>query len=187
MQEIDCTKISGKDIVERVVANPDFFYCIVKSYESQLKSYISRLTNTDNEEVEDILQESFIKVYENINSYNADYKFSTWLYRIVRNETINHWRKNKKRLKDVQLDVTEDFVFNLRADIDLAKELDKNLIKEKINKAINKLPFKYREVIVLRYIEDKDYKDISDILKKPVNTIGTLLNRAKKELKNILE
>lgn len=180
MQEIDCTKLSGKDIVERIIANPDFFYCIVRSYEPQLKAYIARLTSVDNEEVEDILQEAFIKVYKNINSYDSDFKFSTWLYRIVRNETINHWRKNKKRFEDVQLDISEDFIFNLKADIDLVDELDKKLIKEDIAKALNKLPFKYKEVIVLRYMEDKDYQDISDIIKKPVNTVGTLLNRAKK-------
>jgi len=187
MQDIDCTKLSGKDIVERVVANPDFFYCIIRSYEGQLKAYIARITNVDNEEVEDILQEAFIKVYENINSYDSDFKFSSWLYRIVRNETISHWRKNKKRLEDVQLDITEDFIFNLKADTDLNTELDKKLVKEDITKALNKLPFKYKEVLVLRYIEDRDYKDIGDIIKKPVNTVGTLISRAKKELKNILE
>ncbi|MFW0861993.1 MAG: RNA polymerase sigma factor [Candidatus Komeilibacteria bacterium] len=187
MHDIDCTKLSGKDIAERVVASPDFFYCIVRSYEGQLKAYIARITNVDNEEVEDILQEAFIKVYENINSYDSDFKFSSWLYRIVRNETISHWRKNKKRLEDVQLDITEDFISNLRADTDLNTELDEKFVKEDIQKALNKLPFKYKEVLVLRYIEDRDYKDIGDIIKKPVNTVGTLISRAKKELKNILE
>lgn len=187
MQDIDCTKISGKDIVERVIANPDFFYCIVRSYEGQLRAYISRLTNVSNEEIEDILQESFIKIYENINSYDNDYKFSTWLYRIVHNETISHWRKHKKRLNDVQLDISDDFFVNIQSDTDLIKEVDSAIVKEKIKGALNQLPFKYREVIILRYMEDKDYQDISDILKKPVNTIGTLLNRAKSQLKIILD
>ena len=187
MQDIDCSKLSGKDIVERVIANPDFFYCIVRTYEGQLKAYIARLTNVDNEEVDDILQEAFIKVYQNINNYDSDFKFSSWLYRIVRNETISHWRKNKKRLEDVQLDITEDFIFNLRADTDLVEEQDKKFVKEDIEAALNKLSFKYKEVIILRYLEDRDYQDISDIIKKPINTVGTLLNRAKKELKNILK
>lgn len=187
MNDVDCTKMSGKDIVERVIADQDFFYCIVRSYEGQLRAYISRLTNVSQDEIEDILQEAFIKIYHNINSYDLDYKFSTWLYRIVRNETISYWRKNKKRLEDVQLDISEDFINTLKADTDLQKEVDQDFVKENVEKAINKLSFKYREVIILRYIEDRDYQDISDILQKPVNTVGTLLSRAKKELKIILK
>lgn len=187
MQDIDCTKISGKNIVERVLANPDFFYCIVKSYEGQLKTYITRLTNIHPEEVDDVLQEVFIKIYQNINSYDPDFKFSTWLYRITRNETISYWRKHKKSSGDIQLDISKDFVINLRGDTDLPSEMDKKFVKENIQAAINKLPFKYREVVILRYMEDRDYQDIGDILKKPVNTVGTLLNRARNQLKTILE
>ena len=58
--------------------------------------------------------------------------------------------------------------------------------KERVENAIQKLEVKYREIIILRYTQDKTYEEISDILRKPVNTVGTLINRAKKELKNIL-
>ena len=187
MQDIDCKNLSGKEIVERVITDPDFFYCIVRSYENQLKAYISKLTNTSNEEVEDILQEAFIKIYKNINSYDSDFKFSTWLYSIARNETISYWRRHKKRFNDVPLDITNDLFSNLRADNDLVKDFDGRLLKENINQLINKLPFKYKEVIILRYMEDRDYNDISDIIKKPVNTVGTLLSRAKKELKKLIK
>jgi RNA polymerase sigma-70 factor, ECF subfamily len=187
MENIDCKKLSGKDIVERVIANPDFYACVVSTYENQLRYYIARLTNIHNEEVDDVLQEIFIKAYQNINSYDADFKFSTWLYRIAHNETISYWRKHKKQLNDVQLDTSEDFVANIKDDTDLPSDMDREFIKENIQVALCKLPFKYREVIVLRYLEDRDYQDISDILKKPVSTVGTLLKRAKSKLKIILE
>ena len=186
MENIDCTKILGEDIVERVISNPDFYACVVNSFAGQLKRYVARLTNVHPEEIDDILQEIFIKAYQNINNYDSDYKFSTWLYRIAHNETISYWRKHKKSSGDIQLDISEDFVGTLKADTDLNLEVDEKINKEYIQSAINKLPFKYKEVIVLRYLEDKEYQEISDIIKKPVNTIGTLLNCAKKQLYEIL-
>jgi RNA polymerase sigma-70 factor (ECF subfamily) len=182
----DCKEIPDSQIKARILADPNFYYCVMRTYETQLKNYIRRLTNVSEDELDDILQEVFIRAYENINSYDDSFKFSSWLYRIAHNETISYWRKHRRRWEDVSLDVSEDFVETLKGEINLNEEIDQLLLKDKIQTAIDQLPFKYREVMVLRYLEDRDYQDIGDIIKKPINTVGTLINRAKKQLKEIL-
>ena len=182
----DCKQIEDKELVAKIIADPDFYACVVQEYEAKLGRYVRRLTNVHPDEIDDILQEIFIKAYQNINNYDSDYKFSSWLYRIAHNETISHWRKYKKSSNDIQLDVSEDFVKTLKDDTDLNAEVDTKFTRDYVQSAIAKLPFKYREVIVLRYLEDKDYQEIGDIIKKPVNTVGTLLNRAKKKLADLI-
>jgi RNA polymerase sigma-70 factor (ECF subfamily) len=76
----------------------DAFYCIVNKYENKLLKYILRITNIDLEDAENLLQEVFIKVYKNINDYNTDFAFSSWIYRITHNITIDFHRKNKDKI-----------------------------------------------------------------------------------------
>ncbi|MFH1668215.1 MAG: RNA polymerase sigma factor [Candidatus Komeilibacteria bacterium] len=186
MEQSDCQKMSGREIVKRVIADPEFYSCIIQTYEERLRSYIRRLTNVHPDEVDDILQEVFIKAYENINSYDKDYQFSTWLYRIARNETISYWRKHKKRFNDQSLDIGDDFLDTLRSDVNLNVQIDNQLLREKMNLVLQKMPIKYREVVVLYYFEEHNYQEISDILKKPISTVGTLLKRAKQQLKDLI-
>ena len=87
----------------------------------------------------------------------------------------------------VSFDADENFKNMLEAEGDLAKKIEAKDMAKIIGKILSQIRIDYREVLMLRFMEDKDYNEISDILKKPVGTIGTLLNRAKKELKNELE
>jgi len=159
----------------------DYFACLVKRYESKLSAYLRRLFNLGKEDVEDILQESFIKAYLNLNDFDKDLKFSSWLYRITHNQAISAWRKTKAR--GYSLSLEENEWLELASGLDLSEEFARHQDKVVLTEALSRLPLKYREVLVLKFLEEKNYKEISDILKKPEGTIGTLINRGKKFLK----
>lgn len=190
MGNIKAEEKSDFDLVKLSLESQDNYIFIVDKYEDKITRYIKRLGNLSNEDIEDLLQDIFMKVYKNLNNFNPELKFSSWIYRIAHNETINKFKKNH----NVNLNFDDiDFFINKMLDcIDCHKEnieknLDNKILGIKINKVLSKMDIKYKEVLVLKFIEDKDYNEISDIIKKPVNTVGTLINRAKKQFKNIYE
>jgi RNA polymerase sigma-70 factor (ECF subfamily) len=180
---------SDAQLVKLSLEDPKYFGQLVERYEKKLLRYIRRLSGLEIESAEDILQEAFIKVYVNLNEYDSDFTFSSWIYRITHNETINHLRKYSKA--DIIPLETDDETGNLieilKSEINIEDETNKKDIVEKIRVAISMLPQKYREVLILRYIEDMDYKEISDILKMPMGTVATTINRAKEKFKQIAE
>ncbi len=160
---------------------------IVRRYQNKLFSYLYRLAG-NKEEAEDLLQNVFVKVYKNIKRFDTKRKFSSWIYRIAHNEAVNFLKKRgQKRFVSLEdIETTKDkleTVSPAKSPIDawISKEL-----KKEMRTALDKLPGKYKEVLILRYFSDKSYEEISEILEKPVNTIGTLLNRAKKKLLQII-
>lgn len=168
-----------RDLVTASLANRDAFLDIVKLYEKPLSSYIKRLTRVDEDELQDILQEVFIKTYLNLNEFNSDLKFSSWIYRIAHNHVISRYRKLKARPEGNAINIDEEGLKNLADGIDIAIQTDLNLASEEINKILNLLEEKYREVLVLKFLEEKSYEEISDILKKPAGTVASMINRAK--------
>lgn len=183
----DLKNKSDEELAGLVIDNPDFYYFLMERYEAKILRYIRRISNFSKETTEDLGQEIFLKAYENINDLDENLKFSSWLYRIARNHVISFWRKNKNRKLVSSFDADENFKNMFESDEDIAKDLEKKITAEEIGKILEKMKIEYREVLVLRFLEDKDYNEISDILKKPVGTVGTLLNRAKKEFKKELE
>ncbi len=180
MRQEDCVKLTDNDLVKLSLDNSDYYSCLIRRYETKLLRYISRLSKLDREDSEDILQNVFIKTYYHLNDYNSDLQFSSWIYRIAHNETVSEIRKRSIR-PTVSLD-NEDFkivedVFNIE------KEIDSEFDKEKVLRVISSLDNKYKEVLTLRYLEDKNYLEISDILKKPVSTVGNLIARGKNKFR----
>lgn len=180
---------SDKAIVELSLQNDQYFDQLVERYEAKLGRYIFRLARLDNETKEDLLQEVFIKVYRNLNDYDDSFSFSSWIYRITHNEVMSFFRKVKVRPKIVNPkseEVDTEFINLLPDDTDLPEELEKQELAVKVRDAVFSLPKKYREILVLRYLEDKSYNEISDILRKSVNSVTVMVNRAKKRLKKQL-
>ena len=164
------------------------FAQLVQRYEQKLSRYIRRLTNLNTQCVEDVLQEAFIKIYKNLNNFDPTLSFSSWAYRITHNEALNYIRKHKnKEIAPLETDDkdTVSLIDLLESDTNIEAEVAQKEIAEKIRLVIKKLPKKYRDVIILYYLEQKDYLEISDILKKPMGTIATLLNRAKSKFKTL--
>ncbi len=169
---------SDEELVKKTISDSSFFAELIGRYERRLGAYLKRF-GFEQKDIEDALQEIFISIYKNLNAFDPKLKFSSWIYRIAHNYAVSVYRK--KKIQTVEL--TENFVKDLKAENDLLEELDKSVTFEIVAKALAQVELKYREVLVLRYFEDKDYDEISDILKKPAGTVATLLNRAKKQFK----
>lgn len=177
---------TDEEIVELVPKNRDFFSVLIRRYEGKLTRYVWRIGGGTKESVEDVVQNIFIKAYVNIKSFRKGQKFSSWLYGIAHNECIDYWRKNKKHA-NISLDENTELASVLASSEDIAENLFRKEEGKQIRKMLDQLPVKFKEVLVLRYLEDKDYQEISDILKKPVSTVGTLIHRAKAQLKNLVK
>lgn len=177
---------SDAELVRLTLKHQDNFLYLVDRYKTRLTSYIMRLTNVNIEDAEDILQDVFIKVYLNLNDFNQDLKFSSWIYRIAHNQVISQHRKLKARPEGYAVDIESQAARNLAADIDIAAEADFNLLKENIMRVLNDLPVQYREILILRFLEEKSYQEISDILKKSPGTVASTINKAKQEMRKKL-
>jgi RNA polymerase sigma-70 factor (ECF subfamily) len=173
---------SDIELVARSLQNPDNYAELVERYEAPLLRYIARISNVSKAEAEDLLQNVFLKAYQNLNDFDPKLKFSSWIYRIAHNEVVSNWRRKSARASEVQLEDADAAGF-FRSAFDLQKEVDEKILAARVREVLTKLPKKYQEVLILRYIEDKDYNEISDILRKPGGTVATLLNRAKKDFK----
>lgn len=184
---IDLDKKTDEEVAKLVLEDQEYFLCIVKRYELKIFNYIRRISNVSHEEAEDVLQNVFIKVYRNINDFDTDLKFSSWIYRIAHNEVIDNFRKNKARPQTNDLDMNDDRIKVLASEFDIEKEIDKKHLKIIINNALNELDVKFKEILVLKFLEEKDYNEISDIIKKPKGTVASRINKAKEELKRVLE
>jgi RNA polymerase sigma-70 factor (ECF subfamily) len=180
--------ISDEKLAQKSIKNEEAFAELVERYEAKLIRYIQRLTALPQNRAEDILQEVFIKIYKNLNSFNPNLKFSSWAYRITHNETINQIKKIK-RSRDIPLEIEkqdeQNLINILESDTNIKQEAIQKETAGLVRKTLNNMPLKYRDVLVLYYLEQKDYAEISDILKKPAGTVATLLHRAKSKFKTL--
>jgi len=182
----ECINKTDEQIVVLTLKNQDYYLCLMKRYEAKLLNYILKISNISREDGEDILQEVFIKAYQNLNDFDLNYKFSNWIYSIAHNITISAFRKKKVRPQTVSWE-DKDLNNLLESTLELEDTSLQKLTYKHVLEKINQLPVKYKDVLILKFVEGKDYQEISDILHKPMGTIATLINRAKISLKQGLE
>ncbi len=174
------SKLSDEVLMQHAPSDLSAFETLIERYEAKLLRYVLRISQVSTEEAEEVLQEAFLKAWVNIHSFDPSLKFSSWIYRIVHNETISLHRKHKSRGLDKKISIEEN-LFEIHDEAkDLETALDTKLQADAVRDCLNRLPKNYRDVLVLRYLEDQSYEEISDIIKKPIGTVGTLVNRAKK-------
>ena len=158
------------------------FNILIGRYEDKIRRY-SRKFLSDNADIEDVLQNIFLKAYENIQSFDTKRKFSSWLYRIAHNELVNTLKKKKRNpLSFFDLDIIFPQYFH---DDSLNQQIDRRDMQETINKCLDKLGPKYREPIILYYFENLSYQEIADIMQIPASTVGIRIKRAKDTIKSI--
>jgi len=182
----ECINKTDEQIVILTLKNQDYYLCLMKRYEAKLLNYILKISNISREDGEDILQEVFIKAYQNLNDFDLNFTFSNWIYSIAHNITISAFRKKKVRPQTISWE-DKDLNNILESTLNVENTSLRKLTYQHILKKINQLPLKYKDVLILKFMEGKDYQEISDILHKPMGTIATLINRAKKSLKQGLE
>ncbi len=174
---------TDEEIVKLSLADQEYFLHIIKRYKLKLYRYVLRISNIDPEEAEDILQEVFMKVYKNLNDFDDSLKFSSWIYRITHNQVISNFRKITARPQKTGFDLDDDIIKNIASEFNLIKDVDDKILQTSIAKVLDEMSVKYKEVLVLKFLEEKSYNEISDIIKKPIGTVGSMMNRAKKEFK----
>lgn len=176
---MDIRKLSDEKLVLFVQRNSgEGFDEVIDRYQKKLFGYVIRILK-DEDQAEDVVQETFIAAYRNINGFDTKRKFSSWIYRIAHNKAINEIRKNRK---NVSLEDAPEIADNEGKE-KIEAELDKGQVRELLERHIDVLPLKYKEIIILRFFEDKSYEEISDILKIPISTAGVRIKRGLERLK----
>jgi RNA polymerase sigma-70 factor (ECF subfamily) len=187
MKESPLIELTDQEIVVKTLKDKDFFGEIIDRYDAKLTRYIARLGVRNQEDQLDVLQEIFLKVYKNLNGFDQSMQFSSWIYRISHNEAVSWYRKKNVRPEGHLIADSEELLGFLSAKDNAQDKLfDETVNADQVNAALLKIDAKYREVIVLRFFEHKEYEEISDILKIPIGSVGTLLHRGKKQLANEL-
>ena len=135
--------------------------------------------------VEDLVQDIFMKAFKNLKNYKNDYAFSTWLYRIATNHTIDYLRKKKLHTFSINTDSSDEDQAPIQLE-DEDSHTDEPMIrrqrKNKVHEAIDQLPEKYRLIILKRHIEEKSYQEISEEMDIPLGTVKAHIFRARELL-----
>ncbi|HVB20076.1 MAG TPA: RNA polymerase sigma factor [Candidatus Paceibacterota bacterium] len=160
--------------------NEAAFGVLMSRYQPKLLRY-GRKFLSDNAPIEDVVQEVFIKTYQNILGYDAARPFSPWIYRIAHNMFVNTLRHNSRHpLITVDLDL---FSAHAAYERDPAEDEEREHMRALVDRGLNALPPIYREVVVLYYLEQLGYQEIADVLHVPVGTVGIRLRRAREAIK----
>jgi RNA polymerase sigma factor (sigma-70 family) len=163
---------------------------IMRKYQDSVRNIIFKIIH-DQDELDDLVQETFIKAFSSLKSFNEQYSFATWIYKIATNNCIDHLRKRK--LKTLSINRTyeqedRETSFDLP---DKDAEADKMLIEDQkkkiIRDAIDSLPEKYKTVIIMRHQEEKNYDEISQALDIPIGTVKAHIFRAREMLNKYLK
>lgn len=172
--------MNDEEIIKLVVEGDREKYGeIIERYEKRLRGFIKKLIG-NNLEVDDLVEESLISAYQNLNGFDSKLKFSSWILRIAHNKTVDYIKRKKPKIMGDELD-------DVKEDKKLFEELAiETESKKELQNAIDKLELKYKEMIVLYFFEEKSYEEISDILHISVSNVGVMLNRAKLKLKQFL-
>lgn len=165
------------------------FEDVIALYQDKIYRHCLRMIGNAHE-AEDIAQEAFIRAYVNIHSFDDRRKFSTWLYRIATNLTIDHIRKRKPDYYlDAQIKGTEGLDMYSQLTSDTAspvEEVESMELQAYIHQGIAGLPPKYRSIIILRYLEEFSLQEISDTLDIPLGTVKTRIHRGREALRKKL-
>lgn len=180
--------LTDEAIVALTRREPVHFGHLIDRYEAKLTRYVRRLGVKRREDQEDVLQEIFLKVYKNLNGFDASFSFSSWIYRIAHNEAISWYRKQHVRPEGHLVDDNETILDHIIAKDQSAERLfDQAVSAEALETALRSLDQKYRDPLVLRFFEHKEYDEISDILQIPIGSVGTLIHRGKHRLRELID
>lgn len=157
---------------------------LIDRYQDKMFRYAKRFFN-DKEDAQDLVQDVFLKVYVNINSFDTRAKFSSWIYRIAHNTFVNKiaWKSIRRT---ISLDADEIFTLQIPSVENVERESIKREEKEEMEKHLELLDEKYRTPLILFFYQDLSYEEISEVLKIPINTVGIRILRGKEKLKKHL-
>jgi len=175
---------------EILSGNTDAFYKIEKKYRGIVSSLIRRMVKNDTD-IEDLTQETFIKVFKALPNFQFEYSFSSWIYRIASNNTIDFLRKKRFNTFSIDQPIGNSEDENYFEIEDTSFLADDFVLREEkrqiLDEAIDNLPDNYRKIIELRHKKELEYKEIAEILQIPLGTVKAHLFRARKLLYEALK
>lgn len=183
--QVDHTDTTDESLARAVQeGDKDSFGILVERYETKLLRY-GRKFLSNPQDIEDIVQDVFMSTYQNIQSFDTTQRFSPWIYRIAHNAYVNGLKKHSRN-PFVLVDF-DTFISHPVYEDPAPREREEAEMKSMIEKGLDQLASKYREVLILYYLEDMSYKEIADILEVPTSTVGIRMKRGKEALKKIYE
>jgi len=176
--------LSDSQVITSILGGQtDMYALIVERYEAKLMRYALFILK-DYDVASDIVQETFIKAYVNLRSFNTNKQFSPWIYRILHNNAMNYIKRSKKTSSlGVISEVDDNFLVSFKHD----KKMDGAILDKSVRDCLNLLDVKYREILMLNFFENLKYDEISDVLHIPKSTVGVRIRRAKAMLKKVCE
>lgn len=176
----------GELIVNAVNGRADGFEELVRRYQRPITSYVFRMLG-DYESSLDVTQEVFIKVYNSLRKYSAEYKFSTWLYRIAHNAAIDHMRRNSVSPQSIEAE-NADGTYQLQIESrrpSPEQDHEQNEWRTEIDSVVKCLPPSYRDLILLRHSRDLSYDEIAEVTGLPLGTVKNRLFRAREMMREM--
>jgi RNA polymerase sigma-70 factor (ECF subfamily) len=190
LRALDLANLPDADVVALALEGREAAHReLIKRYERPVFSLVFRMVR-DRELAEDLTQDTFVKVLSHLDRYRADFKFSSWLFKIANNVAIDHLRK--RRLDTISIDgsphaASQEAVEASRFDIGDDAENALEELGSAIERAIAGLRPEYRSCIMLRHVEGRSYEEIATTLDLPLGTVKTYIHRARHELRTALE
>jgi len=180
--------LSDADLITSAIAGrDDGFEELVRRYQRPIISYVYRMLN-DYDSSLDVTQEVFIKVYNSLDRYSCDYKFSTWLYRIAHNAAIDHLRRNSVNPQSLETE-SGDGAYQLQIespDPTPEQQRERSEWRSEIEAVVKLLPAAYRDLILLRHSRDLSYEEIAEVTALPLGTVKNRLFRAREMMRGLL-
>ncbi|HIG76071.1 MAG TPA: sigma-70 family RNA polymerase sigma factor [Bacteroidetes bacterium] len=184
-------EMSDEDLMSQFqMGTVEAFDILVQRYHDPLTNYIYRFLS-DSKEGEDLLQETFLRVYRNRHSYRRIAKFSTWLYTIAGNLARSEYRKRKRRrLYSLQSTNRDDEEYEVEIPDETFSpdtHAESTIQDRHIQGALLQIPEEFREVVVLRDVQQLAYEEIAEITGLPMGTVKSRINRGRTKLQGILK
>ncbi|WP_353948716.1 RNA polymerase sigma factor SigW [Sporolactobacillus sp. Y61] len=164
---------------------------LVDRYKNSVFNICFRMVG-NRQEAEDLSQETFIRAYNHIDRFDINRRFSTWIFRIATNLSIDSLRRKKASVSlDAEVPGTDGLSLNtMLSDPDESSHPDKHLLRSEteqwVQHGIAQLPEKYRSAVVLKYIEELSLKEISEVMDLPIGTVKTRVHRGREMLRKTL-
>jgi RNA polymerase sigma-70 factor, ECF subfamily len=182
-------KCSDAELVERILrGDPEAFSLLVSRFHRVIYSIAYRMAGNA-AEAEDLCQEIFLRIYQNLSRYDPDLPLAPWIGRIACNHTLNRLKRRMPALAPLNVEIDGEVLERPIADTreDPEEALITRSREERLQEAIMSLPENYRLAFTLKYVEDLTAEEISEIMQIPRNTIKTWLVRAREMLRNRLK
>ena len=181
----DLSLVSDRELVAIAIGGFDgSFEELVRRYQRPISAYVYRMVG-NYESALDLTQEIFIKVYNSLNRYRAEFKFSTWIYKIAHNAAVDHLRRSATREQSLVVGPEGDS-FDLpleSARLSPEQESERKERRGEIEAVVRSLPANYRELIILRHSQDLSYEEIVEVTGLPLGTVKNRLFRAREMMR----